>query len=136
VCVCVYMCVGVLMCVCVCGGVGARARVCVRVRLCVRVCGCVCLCAFKTFANYRDNLHKVMCACTNFNNRTQNFSHSNFLVLKQSVTSGTVTKVLLTISPVQMAEKLSRFMTDVIASRAFDMHGISFTKPDAEFNRH
>jgi len=78
----------------------------------------------------------VKCAYTNFTCRTQNFKFSSYVVLKLSLANGTARKVLLTGSPVQVAQKLSIFMTEVGASRAFDMHGNSFKEPDAEFSRH
>jgi len=127
----------VCVCVCVCVWYVCVWYVCVCVVcVCVCVCGCVCLCAFKNFVNYTDNLQIVKCAYINFTNRTQNFRLSSFVVLILCLASGTATKVLLTGSLVQVAEKLSRFMTDVRASRAFSMHGNSFTDPDAEFSRH
>ena len=74
-------------------------------------------------------LHQFTC-------RTQNFIFPSFVALKLSLANGTARKVLLTGSPVQVAEKLSIFMTEVITSRAFDMHGNSFKEPNAEFSRH
>jgi hypothetical protein len=113
--------------------------------VCVCVCGCVCVwvgvsvcvCVLLRISHIIQTTYiKVKCAYSNFTNRTQNFRLSSFVVLKLSLTNGAATKVLLTGSPVQVGEKLSGFMTDVIASRAFGMHGNSFTNPEAEFSRH
>jgi hypothetical protein len=105
------------VCVCVCG-------MCVCLFVCVWI---VCLCAFKNFANYTDNLHK--CVLTPILLTDSEFQTLSFVVLKLSLANGTAMKVLLTGSPVQVAKKLHRFMTDVIALRAFGMHGKSFHGP-------
>ena len=113
--------------------------VCLSVSVSVSMCECVwyvcvgvnvyvCV-LFRISQIIQTTYIKVKCAYTNFTDRTQNFRLSSIVVLKLSLANGTATKVLLTGSPVQAAEKLSRFMTDPIASRAIGMHGNSFHGP-------